>query len=154
MNRMQLFVKSGAACGLLLLAILVCGCGRKPTAPNTIFNQAGTYVAPNGLMSIEIKAGAPQMSYRFYFTNGKTLDYNNFPAGKEWFMCWDRTNNLWLYVADSLVCSWYSPGMNTMIQHKMDPITDGDVAQMPRVFLEKLPGTLKPKPAARPRRTQ
>lgn len=154
-DRAQTFVKFGGGVGLMLLAILVCGCGRKPTPADTIFNQTGTYLSPNGLLSIEIKTGAnAQMRYRFSFTNGETLEYNNFPAGKDWFMCWDRNNNLWMYVADTLACSWYSPGPKTMIQHKMAPIVSSDIAQMPKVYIDKLPEDLKPKPVTRTRRTQ
>lgn len=150
-NQTQIFVKISGTLGLMLLAILVSGCSRKPTPADTLFSETGTYASPNGLISVQIKTGAPQMRYRFSFTNGQTLEYNDFPAGKERFMCWDRNNNLWMYVADSVVCSWYSPGRNTMIQHKMAPITAGDIAQMPKVFLDKLPENLKPKPVVRGR---
>lgn len=149
MNHTQTFLKSGGFVGLLLLSFLAGACGRKPMPVDTIFNETGTYVSPNGLVAVEVKTGAnTQMRYRFEFTNGKTLEYNNFPA-KEWFMCWDKNNKLWIYVADTMVCFWYSPGQNTMIQHKIAPIAIQDLEQMPKVFRDKLPDNIKPKPPAR-----
>ncbi|MCE5229331.1 hypothetical protein LLG95_07005 [bacterium] len=152
-------VKLAALFGLMAFCIGMGGCdGHEPMAPDTLFSEKGTYTAPSERLSVQVKtAGKGEMRYRFVFKSGAADEYKTFPAGKEWFMCWDSRDRLWLHVTDNITCYWYPPDIGTtMIEHKMTPPQASDLALMPKTFKDKLPDKLKhaAAPTPRARRTQ